>query len=87
MNDAYGTCFTGRITRLVNSLNGFCPDIMIQINSTEQIGTIMEIVKRNLINKNKYSLELYRIELIKALEERDYEQKIIDEWLEYVVDE
>ena len=83
MDDADCMCFTGRITRLVNSLNGFYPDILIQINSTEQIGNIMEIIRNRLKDENKYSLEKFKDVLEKALKERNYDQKIINEWLEY----
>ena len=83
MDDADCMCFTGRITRLVNSLNGFYPDICIQINSTEQIGNIMEILRNKLKDENQYTIEKFKDELEKALKERNYEQKIINEWLEY----
>jgi len=84
MDDADCMCFTGRITRLVNSLNGFFPDINIEINSTEQIGNIMEIIRSKLENENRYSVELFKDELSEALRERQYEQSVINEWLEYI---
>jgi hypothetical protein len=83
MDDADCMCFTGRITRLVNSLNGFFPDILIQINSTEQIGNIMEIIRNKLKDENQYTIEKFKDKLEKALRERNYEEKIINEWLEY----
>jgi len=84
MDDADCKCFTGRITRLVNTLNGFYDDIMIQINSTEQIGNIMEIIRNKLKNENQYTIEKFKNELEKALKERNYEEKVINEWLEYI---
>ena len=84
MNDADCMCFTGRITRLVNSLNGFFPDISIQINSTEQIGNIMQIIRNKLNDENIYSVELFKDKVLKALRERQYEQSVIDEWIEYI---
>ena len=84
MGDADCICFTGRITRLVNSLNGFYSDIVIQINSTEQIGNIMEIIRNRLKDENNYSVETFKDDLTKALKERNYEDSVISEWLEYV---
>ena len=37
MDDAECKCFTGRMSRLVNCLNGFSPLINIQINDSQQI--------------------------------------------------
>jgi len=84
MDEADCMCFTGRITRLVNSLNGFFPDINIEINSTEQIGNIMTIIRNKLNNENRYSIALFKDELSEALIERQYEQNVIDEWLDYI---
>jgi len=84
MDDADCMCFTGRITRLVNSLNGFFPDITIEINSTEQIGNIMEIIRKRLKAENRYSVEIFKDEVSKALTERQYELSVIEEWLEYI---
>jgi len=84
MDDADCKCFTGRITRLVNTLNGFYHDIQIQINCTEQIGNIMEIIRNKLKNENQYTIEKFKNELEKALKERNYEEKVINEWLEYI---
>ena len=84
MDDAECLCFTGRITRLVNSLNGFYSDIVIQINSTEQIGNLLKIIRKKLKDENNYSVEKIKDELAKALRERNYEDIVISEWLEYV---
>jgi len=84
MDDADCMCFTGRITRLVNSLNGFFPDIKIEINSTEQIGNIMEIISKQLKDENRYSVEIFKEELLIQLTERQYEQSVINVWLEYI---
>ena len=37
MKDGLCKCYTGRMSRLVNSLNGFCTDVEVNISSNEQI--------------------------------------------------
>ena len=43
MLDTIGQCFTGRMTRLVNVLNGYYDDIEIKIGTNEQISNIIVI--------------------------------------------
>ena len=40
-------CFTGRISRLVNCLNGFTDLVNINIEDNQQIGNIIVIIKKN----------------------------------------
>jgi len=83
MNDSLCKCFTGRISRLVNCLNGIDPNIQINISDNEQIGNIIILVKNKLIFENKYDLESHK-KLVKTnLLERGYELKVINEWIEY----
>jgi len=84
MNDADCMCFTGRITRLVNSLNGFFPDIILEINSAEQIGNIMTVIRNKLKNENRYSIPIFKEELSNELNERQYNPSVINEWLKYI---
>ena len=84
MNDALCMCFTGRISRLVNSLNGFDPDVAIHIATNEQIGNIIILIKRKLDDIGEYNTEKHR-ELVKTeLRERRYDETIINEWLGYI---
>ena len=84
MNDALCVCFTGRISRLVNVLNGFDPDVVINIASNEQIGNIIILTKRKLDDNGEYNTEKH-IELVRTeLKERGYDETIINEWLEYI---
>jgi hypothetical protein len=48
MKDAECKCFTGRMNRVVNCLNGFSSLVNIKINDSEQIGNIILIVKKKL---------------------------------------
>jgi hypothetical protein len=83
MSDSLCKCFTGRISRLVNCLNGFDEEIKINISDNEQIGNIIILIKNQLIVENKYDLETHK-RLVKInLLEKGYELNIIEEWLEY----
>ena len=77
-------CFTGRISRLVNCLNGFDENIKINISINEQISNVILVIKNKLENENSYSSEKHK-ELIKEeLIKRDIDETIINEWLVYV---
>lgn len=81
MNDSYGKCFTGRLSRLVNCLVSFYDDVSINISDSEQIGNIIFLVKNNM---EEYDvLEHKRIVRIR-LEELAYEESVIEEWLEHI---
>jgi len=83
MNDSLCKCFTGRISRLVNCLNGFDSNIKINISDNEQIGNIIILIKGQLITENKYNLETHK-NLVKInLLEKGYELNIIEGWLGY----
>jgi hypothetical protein len=79
LTDSECKCFTGRITRLVNCLNGFDTDVIIGISDNEQLSNLMVLIN------NKYdNIEDKKQELIKAMKERGFSQEKIDEWVEYV---
>jgi hypothetical protein len=84
IKDSIGMCFTGRISRLINCINGFDKNIIININDAEQIGNIIILTKEKLKNENKYTIELHKEIVMKELLERDYTTNIINEWLEYI---
>ena len=82
MLDSECKCFTGRITRLVNCLNGLSDLVKINISDNQQIGNIIIIIKEQL--GNNYTIERHK-ELVKnELQERGYEDNIINEWLDYI---
>jgi Leucine-rich repeat (LRR) protein len=84
MNDSICKCFTGRISRLVNTLNGFDENIKIEISEAEQIGNICIIIKEKLEKENKYSDELFKEIVEKELLERKYDKDVIKEWLDNI---
>jgi hypothetical protein len=87
MQDAECKCFTGRMSRLVNCLNGFDDRIKIQISDNEQIGNIIAIERTRLLMFNLTEAEL--VSLLKTnvaldLKERAYLDTVIQEWVEYI---
>jgi hypothetical protein len=79
MKDSMCKCFTGRLSRLVNCLNGFDERISIKINDKDQILNI-------IINiRNKYeSVEKQKEEVIKELKERGFNEDVINEYIVYL---
>jgi hypothetical protein len=79
LNDSICVCFTGRITRLVNALNGFDPDVVIQISSNEQLSNLV------LKIRNQYKeVEDQKKALVEDMKERGFGQDEIDEWCAYL---
>ena len=73
--DAECKCFTGRITRIVNVLNGYYDDIKIGVSENEQIGTIISKMVSDGKEKNEIENELL---------ERGIEKEVVDEWLAHM---
>jgi len=84
IKDGLYKCYTGRLSRLVNCLNGFCDDISIRIGTNEQIGNVVIMTQQLLEKENRYTVELHKELVRKELKEMDYEDAIINEWLEYI---
>jgi hypothetical protein len=79
MEDSICKCFTGRLSRLINCLNGFDNRVSIKINDKEQIlGIIINI-------RNKYyNVEKQKEEIMKELIERGFDQNTINEYIIYL---
>jgi hypothetical protein len=73
--DGEDKCFTGKITRLVNSLVSFFPDIQINIGTSDQI---QAKIQQNMIRNNGI---LNQQELINELREIDVPEQTIKEWI------
>lgn len=82
MSDALCMCFTGRISRLINCLNGFDSDVNIGLDDSEQIGTIIIIVKQQL--GADYTLEKHRHVVTERLQELGYSDGVIAEWIAFI---
>ena len=81
IQDSDCKCFTGRISRLVNCLNGFSPLVKITIPDNMGISNIIVMLRKNY--KGESETELKEI-IKKELLERGYEEGKIEEYLEYV---
>jgi len=84
IKDGLCMCFTGRISRLVNCLNGFYSDVVINIGTNEQIGNIVIMVGNKLKTDGNYTDELHRQLVRKQLEEMNYEEEVINDWLDFI---
>jgi hypothetical protein len=84
MSDSVCKCFTGRMSRLINCLNGFDDLVSIRISDTEQIGQVIGMIKEQLDIKNKYTVEKHRELAQKELEARDYSEEVITEWIAFI---
>jgi hypothetical protein len=87
MNDSICKCFTGRLSRLINCLNGFDERVQIKIADNNQIANIIIMIKNKyeVFNKNKHiDLQVVKDEVIKEMTERGYDQDTINQWTEYI---
>ena len=83
--DSVDICFTGRITRLINCLNGFDSRVKIKISDKEAIINMIICTKRVLEAKNNYSVENH-VNLFKGeMHERGYNEETIQSWIQYIV--
>jgi hypothetical protein len=79
MKDSMCKCFTGRLSRLVNCLNGFDSRVSIKIDDKEQILNIIIKIR------NKYeNIDKQKEEVTKELIERGFDKDIINEYIIYL---
>jgi hypothetical protein len=84
MTDSVCKCFTGRINRLVNCLNGFDPLIKINISDSEQISQIIIQIRNELDQTNLYTISAHKQLVITRLKELQYTQDQIDIWIQHI---
>src|SRR3989339_568156 len=82
MSEANCKCFTGRISRLINVLNGFDEHIEIHIADNEQIGNIISIIRNNL--GEDYEENEFKRRIREELTIRAYSEETINEWIEHI---
>ena len=82
MKDAECKCFTGRISRLVNSLNGFDTEVIINISDSEQISQIILLIRDQL--GSEYTIETHKELVKKSLLERGFSSDKIDIWIDSI---
>ena len=84
IKDAEGKCFSGRMCRVINCLNGFSHLVNININDGEQIGNIIVLVKKKLESSDNYTIDKHKSEVQNELLERGYDIETINLWLEHI---
>jgi hypothetical protein len=80
MKDSMCKCFTGRLSRLVNCLNGFDERVSIKINDKKQILNVIINVRNKYANNIAKQKEIVKRELT----ERGYDKDIINEYIVYL---
>jgi hypothetical protein len=76
--ESEGMCFTGRLSRVVNSLMGFYSDINIQIGSIDQINARINQV---LAKYGDSDIETQKEKIRESLREIDVSDSKIEEWI------
>ena len=84
IDDADCKCFTGKMSRLINCLNGYDSRVVITMAENDQIGNIIIIEKEKLEIEGRYDIESHKDNVRRAMEERKYPLNIIDEWSSYI---
>jgi hypothetical protein len=79
IQDSICKCQTGRLSRLVNTLNGFDPRVSVRISNSQEISNIIIMAKQKTNNLG----EQQKI-ITNELAERGYSKQTIDEWLVYL---
>lgn len=82
--DSDGQCFTGKINRLVNSLNGFCRDVNIRIAENDQIAAVISAVRNQLENEGKYTKGKCRKLCREKLKELNVDEEKIEMWIKHI---
>jgi len=82
MTESFGMCFTGRLTRLVNTLIGFYEDIRIEISLNEQISMVISQIKiRYELHDEDELTDEAKEKIRRELRDRGYEDSVIEEWI------
>ena len=79
MSEANCKCFTGRISRLINVLNGYDEHIKIHISDNEQIGNVISVIRTNL--GDNYEENEFKRLIHEELSMRQYSENVINEWI------
>jgi hypothetical protein len=84
MDESVCKCFTGRISRLVNCLNGFDPLVSINVSESEQISQIIILIRNQLYQTNSYSIIVHKQLVEERLKELNYSNDMIDVWIQNI---
>ena len=82
LNEGECKCFTGRLSRIVNVLNGFFDDIRVSISENEQISNVIITLRQiHGLSANDEMTDDIKDRIRQELTERGYEDDIIEVWL------
>jgi Leucine-rich repeat (LRR) protein len=84
MIDSLCKCFTGRISRLINCLNGFDDRVSIEMSENDQISNVVLIIQKKLEDNKDYTVEKHRHLVQKELLERGFNQDTISIWIDNI---
>jgi len=76
-------CFSGKLSRLISSLDGFHPGVRISITTSEQISNRMLLVL-NSGRENNLDPEEILVNALRELRELELEEGKVNEWLDLV---
>jgi len=79
MQDSLCKCFTGRLSRLINCLNGYDERVVVRISDHQEIANLI-ISIRQKIESLAEQTEMVRREMT----ERGYDGETIKEWIGYL---
>ena len=79
MNDSICKCFTGRMNRLVNVLNGFDERVVIKIADSDAIANVIIMLQKKHTNNTELKEVVY-----KELIDRGYDDIIIKDWIDFI---
>ena len=88
INDGIDICFTGKVTRIVNALNGFYKDVKVGISRNEEISNSIIAIRKKYATMYNNNIETYISECIpvvwQMLEDMCVPEVEALVWLEYV---
>lgn len=84
MMDSMCKCFTGRISRLINCLNGFDELVNIKIPDNENIGNIISAIRHNLEITTGYNQGEHIKLAREKLKIEGYDEPTIEEWISFI---
>ena len=79
MNDSICKCFTGRMHRLVNVLNGFDERVIIKISDSDAIANVIIMLQKKYTNLMELKEAVH-----KELIERGYDETVIKDWIDFI---
>jgi len=79
MEESECKCFTGRMTRLVNTLNGYTDLVRISISDREQCSNIM-----SLLLKQGLADEVLKVRFVEECQEREISKELMTEFFDEI---